>query len=323
MKSSLVLHIGLPKTGTSLLQTRLFARHGGVGFFGKHPEREPGPVMRDAETEEVYEQLAGQRMFETDLARCRRWYQTQVVREIDAGRVPVVSYEAIARGSAERLRRRAENFREACGPCRVMVTLRNPLKLVESMYFQNLKSRCLGAMSGFGKTPKFVPMEHWLDAAWNRPEHGALALLNYPACVEVFADVFGADNVRVFLYEDLAADSPGYIRSVCEFLGIDGDEGLRLADGQSENVRWTSDAVTRFQAISASPLKRNLYRFAPVGLRQRMLGLTGTARSSTGNRARAVLPDAWAERITDYTRDGNRAIARRFGLPLERHAYPV
>lgn len=320
---SLLLHIGLPKTGTSLLQTRLFARHSGVGFFGKHPEREPGPVMRDAETEEVYEQLAAQRMFETDLARCRRWYQDQVAPEIGAGRVPVISYEAIARGSAERLRRRAENFRAACGPCRVMVTLRNPLKLVESMYFQNLKSRCLGAMSGFGKTPKFVPMQHWLDAAWSRPEHGALALLNYPACVEVFADVFGADNVRVFLYEDLAADSRAYLRSVCEFVGIDAEQGARLADGQSENVRWTADAVSRFQAISSSPLKRNLYRFAPVGWRQRMLGLTGAARSSTGNRAKAVLPDDWAERITDYTRDGNRAIARRFALPLERHAYPV
>ena len=46
-------------------------------------------------------------------------------------------------------------------------------------------------------------------------------LVDFPAQVERYYAAFGRDGVRVFLYDDLAADPASVYRDLCGFIGVD------------------------------------------------------------------------------------------------------
>ncbi|MFM8173338.1 MAG: hypothetical protein ACKN81_07315, partial [Pirellulaceae bacterium] len=50
----LVLHIGLPKTGTTTLQTLLFEHHSGIGYLGKN---RGFPGEKNCRSQQIYELL--------------------------------------------------------------------------------------------------------------------------------------------------------------------------------------------------------------------------------------------------------------------------
>ena len=316
------LHVGLPKTATKMLQIQLFARHSQVEFLGTYiGSRRQYRQCRDAEVEEIINELIWDNRLRPNLPRCRELYRKSIAPAFEAGRLPVWSWESLMEDGHEVQRRRAENLKAVFGDCKLVIGLRHPLRLVESLYLQLIKRDNVGSRASFRAGVHYLPIDAWIRKNWERPGHAPTAHLEYAEAVEVFADVFGREAVGIFLFEQLREDQAAFIEAICRFLRIDTQEGVIHTRGQRENDRWAQPQLDRLKRIHGSLLRSTLFRFANRRTRRRMLGLM--TDGSGGPPARAEISRAWQERILDKTREGNRRLVQRWNLPLERYDYPL
>jgi hypothetical protein len=318
MKPYCSIHVGLPKTATTMLQAHLFPCHSQIEYLGKFTEQRG--EFRDAAVRAVIMNTIRGNVFDADVDRFRRQFSQSIAPTFRTGRVPLWSSEDLTVGGERRRRAKAENLRAVFGDCRVIIALRHPLRLVESLYLHLLKAHHVGTGWRLGAPPRYFAVDDWLHEHWRRPEKGALAHLDYARTIEILADVFGKEAVGVFLFEHLVEDAHRFVESLCRFVGVDAEEGVRLAAGKRANDRLTILELNRIKAMEKSSLQSTLFRFAPKALRERMLG---TRRANQGGGAQAPLPMTWRERLAEMTRPGNRWLMEQWDLPLDRYEYPI
>jgi hypothetical protein len=315
------IHVGLPKTATTMLQKHLFPGHSQIEYLGKFAQQKK--KFRDAAVRTIVRNVARDRVFSPDLNHCRRLFVESIAPAFRKGKRPVLSSEAFTVGGLPRRQARAENLRGVFGDCKVIITLRHPLRFVESMYFQKLKEAHVGMSWHLGKAPRHFSIEQWLDDVWRLPEKGALSHLEYAQTMDVFADVFGKDAMGVFLFEQLVEDPHATVGRLCRFIGVDVEQGVRLSQGKRENERWTVTQVERLKLIQRSFWRSLAFRCGTGRVRRKLLGLDPRTRSDAAPKARAELAAPWRERIVELVREGNRRLASEWGLPLEHYGYPL
>ena len=314
---SCVLHLGLPRTGTKTLQWYLFARHSQIHYLGAYigepfADKRVHRNMRDAATCGLMEELAWGDLRWPNFERCRRLYRQAVAPQLEQGKVPVLSWESFAINVPARRRQQACNLRKVFGPCRVALTLRRPVDLIESTYFlivrrENRPGRRRGLW--------YQPIDDWLDDEydWEIAPH-----LDYLQTIEIYQELFGESSVKLFLFEQLREDPAGYVEAWCRFLGVDPAQGVRLTANRAENST-ASALVARARRIHRSRLLTVLYNSLPARKRFEWMSLPPVGRAPERPRISA----AGRQRIADSTRRANRRLVERFGLPLERWGYPL
>ena len=322
---SCCIHIGLPKTATTMLQDHLFVRHSQVEYLGTYHQRAKQQYRqcRDEAVQEIIDQLIHQGRSRPDLPRCRHLFAESVAPALEAGRVPLWSWESLGLNHLKTREQRAKNLRAVFEPCKALIALRHPVRLVESVYFQTLRATNVARKSRFGRGPRYLTIDQWLERSWTTSAKAPLSHLDYAATIDLFARVFGKESVGVFLFEDLARDSTAFIESVCRFIGIDSQEGVKLAADKRARNRTTVQEIERLKQVQGSFFQSMVFRFAARGKRRRMLGLRARGGAPDGERARAPVPQRWQERIAEKTREGNRRLIEEWGLPMEKYDYPL
>ena len=320
------LHIGMPKTATKTMQMCVFARHSEIDYLGTYTRRRDKPRQcRDRDIEQLMAELIWDRHEHPDLSRARELYDRAVRPALLQGKVPVWSWESLIENNPHILRKRAENLRAVFGDCRIIVTIRHPVKLVESMYLQILKRDHIGGRAKVGKRVNYQSIDRWISKRWGREGSAPNPHLDYAKSIQVYADVFGIDRVGVFPFEQLIENSTAYYRAVCEFMNIDSEEAIQHAEGERENQRWTAAQIERLQATSKSWVESLRFRFSNRPQRRKMLGVLrdGSApETDLSGPARVPLSEEWTHRIQDKTREGNRQLVENWSLPLEQYDYP-
>ena len=251
------LHLGMPKTGTTCMQNYLFPKHSQIVYLGKFSGQQV--KFNNEATKNLHSLALGDK--HVSVKRCRQLISEQVTESIQQGQVPVWSKEGLTAGGRAKKRRQALRFREIPGRnCREIVFVRHPYKFMESQYFQHLKgfhvNKFVRAWTPeIGPVPTYFTIDEWLDVNWKLPIKGAFGHLLCAETAEVYAEVFGRENVRLFLFEKLVTDRRATITEMSRFIGIDGDEAFRLFDGKRANDRWSNEQIKRLKKISKSKLK--------------------------------------------------------------------
>jgi hypothetical protein len=317
----------MPKTATTCMQVHLFSQHSQVEYLGKYdkPERSGLQFPNPATQAMKKELLESTHSRPTD--RCRREMAKVISRAIANRRIPLWSREGHTRGSYEDKRRQARFFREAFGPCKVIIYVRRPDKFVESMYFQALKGFQKPDRTPWppqlGSWPRYFDLETWLEASWNCEARGTLGHLLCADTADAYADQFGRENVRLFLFEQFVDDPESTIRGMCQFIGIDGEEGVRLMKGKRANERWTVEQIERLKAIERSPRDARIFRESRPAVRREMLGLSENNQSRSSQRATAKMSADWSKRISDFVCDDHRRLKSNWKLPLSNYGYSL
>ena len=317
------IHAGLPRTGTTTLQTHLFARHTQVHYLGVFKgklARERPPIdrssrgltlFRDAQVESLMNELLFDGAASPDLERSKELWR-RISDEAPTLR-KVWSWEGLGTDIAEKREARAANLARVIGPAKVLITLRHPVRLLESTYFQILRrNNNRDNNPGWKGAVWYQPIDEWLDKHWG----GELEpILDYARTVEIFRRHFGRDAVHVLLYEDLARDPAAYVAEVCRVAGIDAEEGVQRTAGKREHST-SKRLVETVKRVRGKPLG---FLRAKVAV---ALELRGWGPRDPGHAA-ASLDESRRQRVAERTRDGNRRLNDELGLDLARFDYPL
>jgi hypothetical protein len=319
-----VIHIGMPKTATKTLQWRLFSRHSEVYYLGRFdgPQFDqylPHDCCRDNEVAKLMRQIAYQDIFNPDIAVCLELVRTINERAAVKNQIPVWSWESYATDVLGKRRVRARNLKRVFGDATILMALRNPLVLLESAYFQHLKRDNVSPQLGRGHKPYYRTIDQWLEDNF---EGEVLPHLQYGETAQAYAEQFGAENVHIFLFEELLADEDRFFRRVCDAMQIDANEGTTLIQGERDNERWTNRQIQILQQIVQSKWKSRLFQLAPRSARLKWLDLCkfGTPKSD-GQKATASIPLHWQRKIFEVAEPGNRWLETTLGLPLTKYGY--
>ena len=318
------LHVGLPKTGTSLLQEHLFSQHSQIQYLGKYlgqPNRFP-----DTDVQKLNRFVL--RTWPGWSWPSRRAMAPVLESAVQSRKVVVWSDESISSKAPEKHARFARSFRNVLGECKVIFTLRHPTDWLESMYFQRLRGynrsdatrKYFGELLGEDRC--YFSIDEFLTASWQLLARGEECHLRYAEMIAEYARVFGPESIGIFLHEQMRSDPGRFVQDLCEFVGVDAEQGVQLTQGRRSNDRWTVEQIESLQRIQQSKLLRD--KFLRMSRKERWseLGLDSDQIPS-GPRARAELSAPGGRAVCEFTARGNRELAEKYALPLAEYGYPL
>ena len=320
-----VVHIGLPKTATKTLQWRIFAQHSQVFYLGRFDgapfERryQQFNACRDETILKIMDEIAYSNFLNPRIRESRELMQRYLAEYNSDHKLPVWSWESYSTDNLRNRQARAESLKNLLGTARIVVTIRNPLKLLESAYLQQLKRDNIGARFRRGKSAFYCSIEDWIkrDHFNDISNH-----LDYPNTIKMYVEQFGRDNVCVMVFEDLVDDGAKFYKKLCGFMGIDSEEAIELAAHKDDNSRWTEEQLDRLSGIDRSVLKSLQFRFSGRSARKKMLRLDrqgGPMHSA--KKASARISSELSEVVLERTRTGNEWLEGEFQLRLRKYGY--
>lgn len=143
-------------------------------------------------------------------------------------------------------------IKEKAPDARIIALLRDPVERAHSSY---LVARLEGRESlSFSEA---IAKDYALPRKGLGVSHLYVELGLYWEQVKRYLDVFGPDRVRVYLYDDLAADASGVVEEVCDFLGVRFGDGSFFDPAQKHGgYKVPRNGMVKF--IMGSPRLRSL-----------------------------------------------------------------
>ncbi len=320
-----VIHIGMPKTATKTLQWRLFSAHSEIFYLGRFDgayfqgKYRRFNCCRDASVQDLMQQIAYGYVYNPNLTKCQKLLRQIMEPALEKNLLPVWSWESYSTDILSKRQVRALNLKQVFGEARIIITIRNPIALLESAYFWQLRRDNVGARGKRGRSPYYRLINNWLHENLNGE---VLPHLQYAETIQTYVNQFGFENVHVFLFENLIANHNHFFRQICEIMGVNADEGIRLVRKEIDNSRWTTRQVEALEHVVGSRMKSLSFRFSSRKTRRKLLELNqdGTP-ASAGVKARATISPEWQKLIFETTRQGNLWLQESYGLPLEKYGY--
>ncbi len=293
-----LLHIGLPKTGTTSLQKLVFERHAGLRYFGQTN------LWEDDAAKAVLRAL----MLPDEPADAAR---AAISGDTENSATPlVISDEALSLGEfmlratrwplvsdPEAIARRA---RHLLGDATVLIVLRNQADWLESWHRQGLK------------TGKYTETDfgQWIDLDLADRAERLMDLLDYERLCKAWIEVFGREQVHIRFFEhdrdrfaDLAADalSP---------LGIAPETVRPLLADEAWNVTGSGfrGLPPGLQRFVRTPVGRAVTKLVPRA------GIRSLRSALQKDRAFEPVDPAWRAEIRSRFAPGNARLFDALGI---------
>jgi len=292
------IHIGYPKAASKTLQNGLFEPHSEIECVGK--------PFKSEKIEHWLASIHAQDTIEFDPEACQRDYDAIVAPLVSGTKSLVVTFELFTLPNHADRGIVAQRLRDLFGEAKIIVNIRSQPDYLQSMYsFQRARAK------------HSYSFQKYLDEYWDNRVNGFVFHLDYCKLVSTYARLFGRQNIGVFLFEELVHDVEGYARKMCDFVGVDGDEGVRHLAGRHEN-RGSSAALaayTRFRKLALPQVRLRDFVSADVadGFKELL---------NKGPRPKVKVSAARLEAVQERFRAGNQRLAGEYALPLEDYGYP-
>ncbi|HSG71086.1 MAG TPA: hypothetical protein VLA12_11760, partial [Planctomycetaceae bacterium] len=279
-KAGLYLHVGMPKTATTSLQKFLFAEHPQISYLGKNIHKK-GPPYPNKSIQKLIKLTRGAQAFFTKEELLEIHDLSESARR--ERRSLVLSEELLVSGKLSNKREAARIFQRHFADCRIVLVIREPIEFVESLYFQylkgfNLQNLCYKILKDdFGEPPYLFGINQWLDAMWDHPREPVREYLRYADNLDMYASMFGRENVSVLSFSKLKSDFDAFTTDLSRAFDIDVEITRDLLRGRHVNDRWTCAMIERLKSIQSSrPSRWKYLKWSNGRQRRKMLGLDGS-----------------------------------------------
>jgi hypothetical protein len=202
------IHIGDYKTGTSWLQRYSFQQHPELVYVDWPPTY--------PEIAKLFYELVDARDLDFDANNLRSRFRAQIEKIDHTGKKLIVSREALCGDfiTGEHARRTAERLFQVFGQTRILLVVREQFSMLASLYSQYVKVG--GTLS-------------LRDFVWDPLEaRNLVSRLQYEKQIQVYVEIFGAENVSVRLFDELKSDKLRFLKDVFSFIGCQDVDFLPL-----------------------------------------------------------------------------------------------
>lgn len=331
-----MLHIGYPKCMSTSLQRDYFDKHPEIYFLGWGRE--------DTEHGWISDEMAGIGEVELRYSKSFMYDEKAVAQYInkhlelferdDSKKLLCFSFESMSFtmhydiDAAEKARRLKALF----GPdCKVLMVVRNQLDLFRSYYFECVRGGYAGHFNQF------------IEYNYFHLFRSILSDLFYDRMLELYATLFGQDNVAVMPMELLATNQQAWLKEISSFLNISpldfelqkhnaSDDKTYIAAVKLLNEKFPNNMGSGYFGMTDPeklvPYWKGAYGQLPVEATR-----TYNARMMIYRAARDVVkdfvppleadyPDEWRETLNTLFAPHNSMLASMTGWNLKDLGYP-
>lgn len=301
-----VIHIGANKSGSTTLQRCVFPYSQNLVYLGEDGEGYGdckellNSLVSDDDMYFMAKEAA--QLFASYLLRSEGKTFLYSNEDIMTSRIPVQC--------ARRLHALVPN-------ARILAVVRNQMTAIPSWYANH------GAY--LRHVPRsywhrYVSFDAWMDYCTAFIKYSPIDGFFYHRILNLYASLFGKENVHVLLYEDFVHQKETFVNDLCQILGIDERDALKRLNGPRERRRNTGREL-RYHKFRSSFLRDvSFSRYLPGGKRLKRMWMKFL---EAGPPADGFMSQDWKDKITALYREDNTRLAEAFGLPLERYQYPL
>lgn len=322
--SGFVLHVGLPKTGSTTIQRSLFKNHSQVFYMGKTVGNGVTKGCKDQGVYKFLKPLIWRPHKTYNLQQSRDFYNKNIVPNIQHNQIILGSWEAIGNGDTHRFVERIKRLSAVFGGCRILIILRNPLTLIPSLYLQNLRGNYIKRRRPEFAGKPYLTLEDWLLIKEKRAG-GFNNWLNYISNIEHSVELLGEENVGVFLFEDLISNPKQYYNNIANFLGIDAKECRQLTEEKHFHPRLMQCDIDYIQSLNTLSFKRLNWIFSHRKFRRQRLEQNRLDSTSMHQKTpvKISLSEEWTQKVIQATSSGYQRLETNLQLELRKHNYPL
>lgn len=315
MTAKPLIHVGLHKTGTTWLQRRIFAAGDGADFaYCGDVGRIHGAFILPAS--DRFDPAAARAAFSDVLQRAAPGTSPGQSPE---GRIAVLSDEGLGGRPFHALHERATHaarLAAAFPEARILITVREQVRIIYSMYGQYLRYGYTSPLAAFlAVPPQGSVYQPVLDRAY----------YDYERMFAVYAQHFPVENILILPMEWMLADPAAALARIGGLYGrtlaVPKQESSRQVENRAssdlayEAMRWINHLISQDSRWQGRGLVPNpnavgywVDRLTPEGLRRRMA---------------ATRRDRIAAEVGDCYAVSNTALAGRIGINLGALGYQV
>lgn len=166
----------------------------------------------------------------------------------------------------------------------------------------------------------FMEFDNWLMTSCNSALTPLNECISYYNNIKAAIELLGADNVGIFLFEELCMSPQQYYTDMANFLGISVDESLTHIIGKHYHPRMLEGHVHQMRTINDSFLRRLIWRITMRKARWALLHLMRGRKDTEP--ASVALTDELRENISNATREDHRRLMKQYNLNISVHGYP-
>lgn len=288
-----LIHPGFIKTGTTLLQERLFPLHPQIAYLNEEEVIGHRDIKKSIMTWELL-QLAhrGNERYESENLRL---LLEEFIGQTDPGQTLVLSaewltsFEGNIGVKAERIYDLFASFEL---DIHILFVIRNQFDLIRSYFKRNGSKTFL-----VDKVHDHINWDRWLHYQF-LPGHIEIQVLSglyFQEIISYWEKLFGSDCVSVLLYEDLRFHFEIYCRNLASIIGIEPDKTKELL--QNKKMNSSPDSIVRRVWDSNSRTYKELEEPLDFGVHE--------------------------EQIIKMFGPGNGLLKKQYSLPLREYGYPV
>ena len=204
-----IIHIGGNKTGSTLLQRKLFPKLKDFLFLNFEENKSKS-------LKEVIKSL----IFQDDYEYNKHKF---FLKKFTKNKNIIFSSEDLV---AERfITTIAKRLKECFPNGKVLFVIRNQITAFNS-WFVSHGSSLKNVPKSYWK--KYVDLENWSDYCFNYPNQGPISALNYYKIYIIFSTIFGKSKIKILLYEDLQENPIFFFNELSDILGIDNSFTVKM-----------------------------------------------------------------------------------------------
>ena len=307
------IHIGVPKTATTSLQYGVFLPCPLWDYLG--------PLPRDWQASEWHSEgrrwmiqmaLAGELQYRREEPRIREFFASHCSGDrplLISDEKLATSHYFVSMASYADQYLVAHRLKRLFPQARILIGIRNQFAFLQSLFGEMTRHLCLPMTS----------YKVWLRSELLRLEQGVphgLAMGDHEALYELYAELFGRANVKVFLFEAFRKDDTAVLRDILGFMSVDAEAVLAHRKDLFVNRRPSRREIFLRKTYDRF---RSLFRRVPRPLRSSVL--------DWGQRGKGFADYTYTDQerriFQDYFGEGNRRLAEATGLNLEENGYPM
>ncbi|MEQ8753389.1 MAG: sulfotransferase [Coleofasciculus sp. G1-WW12-02] len=305
-KVKIFVHIGVAKAASTTFQKHLFDKHPEIHNLGIYPTGNLGKDSNEINYNCAYLKDKALRLFYSNLVMLDgleyrfsnniKLYEQAVKPCLKFDKINLFSYERFTSVlfSHDDIKIKAERLKEIFPNAKIILVIRNQTQLIISQYRDHpFDPRCV-------RIGKPVSIDKWIKIALDDQFTKYISSLNYYGIVTLYAELFGRENIGVFLFEDLVHCPDYFAEKISEFLGINSATTQSMLKNKHENL-----------SVSG---RYNLYRKLA---RRKFIPHLESLR---------FLPNSWTNYVSNFLKEGKKGeykISPAMQAKLHEHFAPL